>query len=192
VTRLSFVIGLSLFGLSLPACVRTPAQRVADAQRSVRANEKPDKLVERGKMFAQLGDYNRASQYFSAALDNGADKKTVLPLLMHTYIASQRYRVAIEVGKNFLQKDPNDYHLRYLVGTLYAAIGDTSDARAEFEQVLVTNPDHAQAHYALAVLLRDSDNDWVKADYHFRQYLKLAPKGPHAEEARASLLKRVP
>lgn len=189
--RLGCLVGLSLCALSLSACAPTPAQHVEEVQRSVQASRKPDKLVARGRVFAELGDYDRASQYFSAALDNGADSKKVLPLLMHTYIASQRYRVAIQVGKTYLEKDPENYHLRYLVGTLYAAIGDTPHARTEFERVLVTDPDHAQAHYALAVLLRKSD-DWVKADYHFRQYLKLAPKGPHAEEARASLLKRVP
>lgn len=189
--RWSFVAVL-LAAAAATACVRTPAQRIKDVQRSVQADRQPDKLVERGKLFAALGDENRASQYFSAALDNGADTKKVLPLLLQSYIVSKRYRVAIDVGKNYLQKDPEDYHLRYLVGTLYAAIGDTSDARTQFEQVLVTKPEHAQAHYALAVLLRDSDNDWVKADYHFRQYLELAPRGPHAEEARASLLKKVP
>jgi tetratricopeptide (TPR) repeat protein len=177
---------------ALPCCVQTPAQRFEAAQRTVRRDQKPDKLVERGKLFAEMGDYNRAAQYFSAALDNGADSKTVLPLLLQTYVSSQRYRVAIDVGNNYLQKNPLDYRLRYLVGTLYAAIGETGKARDEYQQVLVTNPKHAQAHYSLAVLLRDSDQDWVKADYHFRQYLKLAPKGPHAEEARASLLKRVP
>lgn len=177
---------------ALPCCVQSPSQRIRDARQTVRREEKPDLLVERGRMFAEVGDYNRAAQYFSAALDNGANEKKVLPLLLHAYIEGQRYRVAIDAGNQYLQKDPADYRLRYLVGTLYAAIGETTKARTEFQQVLVTDPRHAQAHYALAVLLRDSDKDWVKADYHFRQYLKLAPKGPHAKEARASLLKRVP
>lgn len=185
-------VGVVPTALALSACARTPAERIADAQQAVRADRKPDKLVERGKLFAQVGDYNRAAQYFSAALDNGADTKKVLPLLMQMYVASQRYRVAIQVGKQYLQKDPDNYHLRYLVGTLDAAVGDTAQAQKQFEQVLVTDPKHAQAQYALAVLLRDSDDDWVKADYHFRQYLKLEPNGPHAEEARASLLKKVP
>jgi hypothetical protein len=46
------------------------------------------------------------------------------------------------------------------------------------------------AHYALAVLSRD-ENDPVGADKHFREYLRLAPNGPHAEEAQASLLESV-
>jgi len=32
----------------------------------------------------------------------------------------------------------------------------------------------------------------VAADPHFREYLRISPRGPHAEEAQASLLKSVP
>jgi tetratricopeptide (TPR) repeat protein len=49
----------------------------------------------------------------------------------------------------------------------------------------------AQAHYLLAVVARDTENDVVEADRHFREYLRFEPHGAHAEEARASLLKRV-
>lgn len=176
----------------LGACTRPPSERVQTVEKIVRKERAPDKLIERGKAFAMIGDYTRASQYFSAALDEGADEKTVLPLLMHTYVVSQRYLVAIRVGERYVRSHPFDYRLRYLVGTLYAAVGDFQKAREQFEQVLTIDPKHAQAHYALAVLLRDDENDFIGADYHFRQYLKLAPEGPHAEEARASLLKRVP
>jgi tetratricopeptide (TPR) repeat protein len=49
----------------------------------------------------------------------------------------------------------------------------------------------AQAHYLLAVVSRDADNDPLETDRHFREYLRLEPNGQHAEEAKASLLKRV-
>jgi len=50
----------------------------------------------------------------------------------------------------------------------------------------------AQAHYLLGVVARDSENDVVEADRHFREYLRIEPNGSHAEEAKASLLKRLP
>jgi Flp pilus assembly protein TadD len=79
-----------------------------------------------------------------------------------------------------------------LVGTLYAAIGKPEEAREHLERVVEKRPKHAEAHYALAVVLRDGENDLVGADRHFREYLKLQPDGPHADEARDSLLKDVP
>ena len=174
------------------ACAPSRTEKVADMHRTVEKERAPEKLVERGKMFMAVGDLTRACQYFSAALDEGAEEHEVLPLLLEAHIKSSRYRDAITIGKRYLQRRPSDYKLRFLVGTLYAAIGESAQARTEFQQVLVTHPKHAQAHYALAVILRDSENDWVRADYHFRQYLKLEPEGQHAEEARASLLKTVP
>jgi tetratricopeptide (TPR) repeat protein len=177
---------------TLAACTPTPAQRMKSVETIVQKERKPNKLVERGKAFAALGDNTRAAQYFAEALDEGADEHEVLPLLMRSYIVSRRFLVAIQVGEDYVRRHPDDYRLRYLVGTLYVAVGDYKKARNAFEQVLVSAPKHAAAQYALAVVLRDDENDWIGADYHFRQYLKLAPKGPHAEEARASLLKSVP
>jgi tetratricopeptide (TPR) repeat protein len=53
-------------------------------------------------------------------------------------------------------------------------------------------PLFAQAHYLLAVVARDTENDVVEADRHFREYLRIEPNGSHAEEAKSSLLKRMP
>ncbi len=111
---------------------------------------------------------------------------------MRTYIVSQRYRLAIDVGERYLNKNPTDHHLRFLVATLYTAIEQHQRARAYLERVLAEDPKHAEAHYLLAVLLRDQSRDWVGADHHFGRYLMLNPAGPHAAEARASLLESVP
>jgi tetratricopeptide (TPR) repeat protein len=186
------VLLVAVLGASLPACVNDKTTRIRDAEETVRAEQTPDKLVQRGKMFARLGDYTRASQYFSAALDAGADPHLVLPLLMRTYVVSQRFRLAIETGEHYLAKNPRDHYLRFLVATLYSAIDQPERARKHLERVVAQNPANAEAHFALAVLLRDRDRDWVGADHHFRQYLRLEPSGSHAEEARGSLLKSVP
>jgi tetratricopeptide (TPR) repeat protein len=183
---------LPMLGALLAGCVNDRTARVREAEQTVREEHTPEKLVERGKMFARLGDHTRASQYFSAAIESGASPGEVLPLLMRTYIVSQRYRLAIELGERYLTKDPRDHHLRFLVATLYDAIEESERARLHLERVLADNPKNAEAHYVLAVLLRDRERDWVGADHHFRQYLRLSPAGPHAEEARGSLLKSVP
>ena len=41
------------------------------------------------------------------------------------------------------------------------------------------------------MLLRDEFHDRAGADKHFREYLRVAPDGAHAEEAKGSLLKDV-
>jgi tetratricopeptide (TPR) repeat protein len=151
-----------------------------------------DNLVERGKAFATIGDTTRAEEYLAAALDQGADAQKVLPLLLQVCVQTGRYRSAIQHAENHLRRHPDDVRTRFVLGTLYAAIGETKEARSALETVVGERPNEAKAHYALAVLARDTENDVVSADRHFREYLRIEPAGSHAEEARASLLKRMP
>ncbi len=150
-----------------------------------------EKLVDRGRAFAAVGDYTRAEEYLADALSQGADPRKVMPLLLEVCIKEQRYRLAAQYAREHLVKHPNDVPVRFLLGTLYAAIEEPKAARAEFERVLEARPNDAQAHYALGTLLRDVDQDVIGADVHFREYLRLDPKGSHVEEARASVLRRV-
>jgi tetratricopeptide (TPR) repeat protein len=180
---------------------------------SVRKEGNAKTLVERGKAFAAVGDHTRAEEYLAAGIDAGADPRDVLPLLMDVCVRTGRYRSAIQHGENHLRKHPHDVETRVMVGALYAGINEGKQARAQLEKVVAKpnaetdapageTPDagalarperlKAEAHYLLAVVARDSENDVVEADLHFREYLRIEPNGSHAEEAKSSLLKRVP
>ncbi len=156
------------------------------------ANEQSqDKLFDRGRAFAAVGDSTRAEEYLAAALQRGADPAKVIPVLLDVCIRDGRYRSAIFYAENHLRTHPADVPTRFVLGTLYAAIGEGPRAKEHLERVVEAKPNEARAHYALAVLMRDQQ-DPVGADRHFREYLRLAPDGSHAEEARASLLTRMP
>lgn len=158
----------------------------------VKEEQSPDKLLARGRVFARIGDYTRAEQYLAAALDAGAEAKVVLPLLLRACLAEQRYRAAIAYAEPQLEKKPDDFKLRFVLGSLYAAIGDTAEAREHLSQVVKERPDYAEVHFAMGRLALDAEGDRVAADGHFREYLRLMPDGSHAEEARGYLLRTVP
>ncbi len=174
------------------ACSTTPAEKAQANMQTMQEEQTPEKLLERGRAFAILGDPTRAEEYLASALDAGADPKAVMPTLLEVCIRNSRYRSAIQHAENHLRKHPSDVGTRLVLGNLYVALGEVKDGRAALERVITMRPDEAQAHYALAVLSRDHDNDPSEADRHFREYLRVKPSGEHAEEARASLLTRVP
>ena len=149
-------------------------------------------LEDRGRAFAAVGDTTRAEQYFSAALDSGGDDGRLTGELLAVCVGDGRYRMAIEHARRYLSRHPADAKARFVLGTLYAAVGEARAARDELELVVRADADDPDAHYALAVVLRDQGNEAVGADHHFREYLRLAPRGEHADEARASLLQEVP
>jgi tetratricopeptide (TPR) repeat protein len=180
------------FFAALPACQASRGDEVRAHLDTFHDEGTPAKLVDRGKAFAAIGDSTRAEQYFAAAINAGGDERAILPLLLLVCIRDNRYRVAIEYASTYLKKHPSDLRVHLLLGTLYSAIGDAHEAQKELEQVVEARPADADAHYALAILYRDGENNPVAADQQFREYLRLAPNGSHAEEAQASLLKSVP
>ena len=176
---------------ALAACAPSRSEQVARDVSIIAAEHKPDTLTQRGLAFAQVGDMTRAEQYLVAALDTGAPAATILPKLLVVCIASSHYRAGIEYAAPELQRDPENASLRFVVAELEALTGDTTAARGDLDKVTEAQPSEPAPHFAYARLLRDEVGDRVAADKEFRAYLRLAPRGEHANEARASLLKTV-
>jgi tetratricopeptide (TPR) repeat protein len=174
------------------ACRPTPREQAERDLQTINKEHTAERLLERGKAFAAIGDHTRAEEYIAAAIDRGADRRDAMPLLLDVCVRSGRYRSAIQHGENHLRLHPHDARTRLVVATLYTALDEPKHARAELEKVVEQKPNEAEAHYLLAVVARDSEHDVVEADRHFREYLRIEPNGAHAEEAKASLLKRMP
>ena len=153
----------------------------------MRKEQTPEKLVEHGKAFAALGDTTRAEQYFSAALNAGGDEAVITPLAVAVCVRDGRYELAVEYARRYSQKHPNDIRMRYVLGTLYGAVGDAGHARGELEFVIATKPDMAEPHWALGKLLLDEGKEPALAEGQLKEYLRLAPTGSHAEEAHGLL-----
>jgi Tfp pilus assembly protein PilF len=193
------VRGAVASGLTCLACApclgcgpATSAQKAQADMATMHKEQTADKLLDRGRGFAAIGDTTRAEEYLAAALEAGADPKETLPILLQVCVQTGRYRSAIQHAENHLRRHPDDVRTRFVLGTLQAAVGDAKEAHATLKVVVGRRPNDSKAHYALAVLARDGENDLVTADQHFREYLRIEPNGDHAEEARASLLQKVP
>lgn len=186
--RASLIVAL---GIALGACAPRPGDKAVAQAQTVEREETPEKLLARGRAFVTVGDHARAEQYFAAALDRGAEPRIALPLLMRACAEEKRYRAALDYAEPQLRKRPDDHKLRFVVASFLATIGETAAARVELERIVKAAPDFAAVHFALALLLRDEMGDVVTADLHFREYLRLEPRGVHAAEARGSLLKLV-
>jgi Tfp pilus assembly protein PilF len=98
----------------------------------------------------------------------------------------------LSYGEDYLRGHPNDTDIRYAVATVYAATGELAHAREELTRVVRERPDIADAHYALASVLRQQGDALLDADLQYREYIRLEPNGQYAEAARSLLLKSVP
>lgn len=190
-TRASSCFGLVMLvtacGSSAPSA-KDPARTL----RIMRAAEKPDRLVKDGLAFAEVGDTTRAEEYFSSAIAQGADEAKIVPLIVTVCVRDGRYELAIDYTSRYARKHPNDVRMRYVLGTLYAAVGDAGRARSELQFVVRAKPTDPEPHWALAKVLLDEAKEPALASDQLREYLRLAPTGAHADEARASLSNQEP
>jgi len=142
-------------------------------------------LVRKGNAAARAGDTVRAEQYLTLAIERGADRRAVLPTLLSVCLASSRLRAALNHARSYLQDNPDDSRLRYLVASLHLSLGQRPEARRALKLLLRQDPKTADAHYLYAVL--EIDEAPASARDHLRTYLSLAPAGRHAPEARSRL-----
>jgi tetratricopeptide (TPR) repeat protein len=149
-------------------------------------------LLRMADMLADGGDEVRAGQYLVAAQARGVPDRQVIGRLLKLDAAGGQYRLGIEHAEGYLQSHPSDAGVHQCLASFYLAIGATAEAAREYTRVLEQRPDNAEAHFALATLLRDAGIERGRTDVHYRAYIALAPHGRHADEARAGLLQELP
>lgn len=188
---LSLTAAALLLALSASACA-SHSSEVRSRMATEKEERRPDLLIRKARAFASIGDATRAEEYLNAAREAGGDERVIVRTLMDVCINDHRYRAAVGYAEGFLRRHPRDRELRFLLATLDVALGDSGSALHELHTVLEQAPDNVEARYVLAVVLRDEVGDVEGADNEFREYLRRAPAGVHAEEAQGSLLTRVP
>ncbi len=159
---------------------------------AIRQDTAPDVLFRRGEAAQAVGDLTRAEQYFVASQKSGGDEKAIVRKLLVVCVADQRFPVALDYAEQYLHRHPRDVDVSFAAASLHAAAGDRSRARTLLERVVADRPRWADAHYALATVLREQGAPSADADVQDLEYLRLAPDGVLAEAARARLTKAAP
>ncbi|RMH02316.1 MAG: tetratricopeptide repeat protein, partial [Planctomycetota bacterium] len=95
---------------------------------------------------------------------------------------------AEEEFRTVLAADPDQPYALYPLGLICAHLGRREEARFLFERVLEVDPQDADSHYRLGILLQDEDP--AAARRHYEQALELAPHHESACYRLAGLLRR--
>ena len=171
---------LCLCGLLMAAgCAGAPRSETT-AQAAARDSEQGTNAAEsfqRGTELATRSKYTAAEQALSEALDGGYPAARVLPVLLDVCSKNGRQSVAVSYAAPYLRLKPGDFQLRYRVAQLLFELGRFEEVRSELSRVLETAPNHARAHYLLALTLRDHLADDVQAARHFAAFHRLEAQG---------------
>jgi len=72
----------------------------------------------------------------------------------------------------------------YNQGVIFWNAGKVAEAKKQFEAAVQANPNHAESHYQLG-MVAVNEGHLTQAAAEFETYLKLAPEGPNAAQAKA-------
>jgi len=146
----------------------------------------PEEMVEAAITYEDDGQLEAAVDMYRAALTAGGARAEVcfhlaelLYMLGDISAARERYFMAIELDENFVEARAN-------LGCVLAETGELELAVAAFQGTLAHHADYPDVHYHLARTLDELERS-EEADSHWREFLKLAPDSPWADEARDRL-----
>ena len=178
---------MCLLCLNLACVARNQGDRELASPKSVELQQKV--LLERGLSYSRSGEWERAEEYLSAALDAGASVDDALPPLLQSCIAGRRYRTAAEHAHDNLPRlRRKRLEVELVLAALYLSLEEPERALQLIDHVVKLEPSNGTAQYLLANTLRERFQEFEKADLHYRKYLELEPEGRYAELARGNLL----
>jgi O-antigen ligase/Tfp pilus assembly protein PilF len=82
----------------------------------------------------------------------------------------------IKLMKYTIDKNPSVVHYHYDLGIFYSKIGDKSNAKAEYLEILKLQPYHTLTHFRLGEIYEEEGN-FNKALYHYKKSLELEGSG---------------
>ena len=135
-------------------------------------------------------DYEKAEEAYKKSIELKADNAEAYHGLVNVYTAQRKFDLATEAGKKAAEltaATPGggaSPEATYNQGVILWNAGKVGEAKGLFEQVIAAKPDHAEAHYQLGMALVNEGN-LKGARAMFDTYLKLAPNGPNAAQAKA-------
>jgi predicted Zn-dependent protease len=124
-----------------------------------------------------------------SALAIKPDSAPVMLALGEVYWREKRYDEAEKILLEGLKLEERNWHGHFTLSRLYWDKGDVMKAGPEIGRTLQLKPDFAEGHLLAGnILLRL--NQPQRAQVEYEEYLRLAPKGEYAAQAR-NLLRRL-
>jgi len=161
--------------------------------RALAANPKcQDCYYNIGYAYSQKKEYDKAEENYKKALEVKPDFSEAYNGLANIYNAQKKFDQAAEASRKASELSAAapggltgaSADSLYNQGVILWNAGKIADAKKQFEAAIAANPNHAESHYQLGMALVNEGN-LKGAATEFDTYLKLAPGGPNAAQAKA-------
>jgi tetratricopeptide (TPR) repeat protein len=139
-----------------------------------------------GYSYAQMKQYDKAEEAYKKATEIRPTDAAAYNGLANVYNAQRKVDLAAQASAKATELSGGtaggNVDAVFNQGVILFNGGKSGEAKPLFEQVLKSNPDHAEAHYMLGMTLAGENPSAARGE--FETYLKLAPSGPNAAMAK--------
>ncbi|PYR01868.1 MAG: hypothetical protein DMF97_06400 [Acidobacteria bacterium] len=137
-------------------------------------------------------DYDKAEAAYKKAIELRPDYSDAYNGLANIYNAQRKFEEAGAASLKAAELSGSkpgalaggNADAMFNQGVILWNAGKIADAKKQFEGVIAANPNHAEAHFQLGMALVNEGN-LPGAAGEFETYLKIAPTGPNAAQAKA-------
>jgi tetratricopeptide (TPR) repeat protein len=142
-----------------------------------------------GSAYYEKKDTDKAEAAFKKAAEVSPEESRPYQALADLYNAAGKREQAAEMAAKAASlgsaggASASDL---YNQGVIFWNAGKIPEAKTQFEAAVKADPNYADAHYWLGMATLNA-GDMANAAQHFENYLKLAPNGQYAEQAKGVL-----
>lgn len=142
---------------------------------------------------SQKKDNDKAEAAYKKAIELKADYAAAYNALATLYNNQRKFDLAAEMSAKAAELTSaagaagapgGNADALYNQGVILWNAGKVAEAKKQFQSAIQANPNHAESHYQLGMALVNEGN-LADAANEFDTYLRLAPEGPNAGQARA-------
>ncbi len=145
-----------------------------------------------GYAYLEKKDEKQAEENWKKALEQKADHAETLNALATLYNTQKRFDEAATVGARAAASAPGgSADAIYNQGIILWNAGKIGDAKVKFEEAVAADPNHADSRFQLGMALLN-EGKVPEAVTSFEAYLKMAPSGQFAAQAKAMLAQLKP
>ncbi len=164
-------------------------EAIQSFERAIELDEKqPAVLVALGQARQKLGQTQKTLEAYQKAVminPDAAVYQTIGNLyseLKEPEKAKESYQKAIELSAGVAPTVMASTFYNMAVGHMNAA--NSREAKKALESALKSDPNHAEAHYQMGIVLSQRRTTIPQGLEHLKKYIELAPEGPNAEMAK--------
>lgn len=168
---------------------KDPQEAITHLQKALELHPKffdADLLL--GTAYVDLRDWAKAELVLRRAIELKPESAVAIISLGEVYWRQKRLRESEDTLLAGLKLDERSWHGHFTLARLYWEMGDIKKTGAPLGKTLQLNPDFAEAHLLAGNVLLKVDQQ-QRAMLEYEEYLKLAPKGEFAPQARELILK---